>query len=488
MRRFQNKPRFNSDDRPKRSFGDKPSGSYGAKSGGFKKDFKPRGEGGGFGDKPRFNSDDRPKRSFGDKPSGSYGAKSGGFKKEYKPRGEGSGFGDKPRFNTDDRPKRSFEDKPKRTFGDKSSGFKKDFDKTDGFEKKPRTGYLKKPDGPFGVQPSFFKKSESEDAPKTTRFSSQDSEKRGLGRKSFRKDSNSDEVNDAPKSRFSNSDESKPRFTENNMGKKPKLYSKKKEEFFSKNEVETVHKHKEREPKPLQEDGIRLNRFIANSGVCSRREADVLIQDGMIKINGKVVDTLGYIVKDGDTVKYGSKILNREKMVYVLLNKPKDFITSTTDPQERETVMQLVKNACKERIYPVGRLDRATTGLLLLTNDGELTEKLTHPSHNIKKIYQLELDRPISVDDANAILEGLYFEEGKAVVDSMAVLDSERKTVGIEIHIGWNRIVRRMFEAKGYDVVKLDRVLYAGLTKKDLPRGHWKHLTEKEVVMLKHFN
>lgn len=208
----------------------------------------------------------------------------------------------------------------------------------------------------------------------------------------------------------------------------------------------------------------------------------------MIKVNGKVTDILGYIVKDGDTVKYGSKILNREKMVYVLLNKPKDFITTTTDPQERETVMNLVKNACKERIYPVGRLDRATTGLLLFTNDGELTEKLTHPSYNIKKIYQLELDRPLSVDDANSILEGLYFDEGKAIVDSMAVLDSERKTIGIEIHIGWNRIVRRMFEAKGYDVVKLDRVLYAGLTKKDLPRGHWKHLSEKEVVMLKHFN
>ncbi|TAG57882.1 MAG: rRNA pseudouridine synthase [Cytophagales bacterium] len=272
------------------------------------------------------------------------------------------------------------------------------------------------------------------------------------------------------------------------MGRKPKLFNEKKNTFADKNEVEVKYKFKERLPEEILEEGIRLNRYIANSGICSRREADILIIDGIIKINGTIVDTLGYIVKPGDSVKYGNKILSREKMAYVLLNKPKDFLTTTSDPNERGTVMDLVKNACKERIYPVGRLDRATTGLLLLTNDGELTEKLTHPSHNIKKIYQVEINRPISVDDANAILEGVYFEEGKAIVDSMAVLDGDRMTIGIEIHIGWNRIIRRIFEAKGYEVVKLDRMLYAGLTKKDLPRGHWRHLTEKEVVMLKHFS
>ena len=188
-----------------------------------------------------------------------------------------------------------------------------------------------------------------------------------------------------------------------------------------------------------------------------------------------------------DSVKYGNKLLSREKMVYLLLNKPKDFLTTTNDPEERKTVMALIANACKERIYPVGRLDRQTTGLLLFTNDGELTEKLTHPSHNVKKIYQVELNKPISEEDAEAILGGLYFEEGKATVDSMAVLDKTRTLVGIEIHIGWNRIVRRMFEAKGYEIVKLDRVSYAGLDKKDLPRSNWRILTEKEVVMLKHF-
>jgi 23S rRNA pseudouridine2605 synthase len=233
--------------------------------------------------------------------------------------------------------------------------------------------------------------------------------------------------------------------------------------------------------------GKRLNRYIANAGICSRREADKLIKEGLIEVNGKVVTELGVMVYDGDVVKYDGRVLKSEKNVYVLLNKPKDFITTTNDPQERKTVMNLVANACKERIYPVGRLDRQTTGLLLFTNDGELAEKLTHPSYQVKKIYEVELDRPLDPKDAEAIMDGLFFEEGKAVVDSMAVLDQTRKRIGIEIHIGWNRIVRRIFEAKGYKVERLDRVYYAGLTKKDLPRGTWRHLTEKEVIMLKHF-
>ncbi|MDX2189098.1 MAG: pseudouridine synthase [Bacteroidota bacterium] len=237
----------------------------------------------------------------------------------------------------------------------------------------------------------------------------------------------------------------------------------------------------------IAETETRLNKYIANSGICSRREADELIFAGDISVNGKKVTEMGYKVQPGDVVKYGKRILSREKMMYVLLNKPKDFITTTEDPEERKTVLELVKNACKERIYPVGRLDRNTTGLLLLTNDGELTQKLTHPSFNIKKIYAVELNRPISPEDAQKILDGLYLDEGKAVVDSIAILDETRQNVGIEIHIGWNRIVRRLFETVGYDVVKLDRVMYAGLTKKDLPRGHWRHLTEKEVLTLKHF-
>jgi 23S rRNA pseudouridine2605 synthase len=197
---------------------------------------------------------------------------------------------------------------------------------------------------------------------------------------------------------------------------------------------------------------------------------------------------MGYYVKKDDVVKYGRRLLNREKLVYVLLNKPKDFITTTEDPEERKTVMALVENACKERIYPVGRLDRNTTGLLLLTNDGELSEKLMHPSHNIKKIYQVDLDKPLTASDEAAIRAGVELEDGKAPVDELEVLSKDRDIVGLSIHLGRNRIVRRIFESLGYQVVRLDRVMYSGLTKKDLPRGNWRFLTEKEVINLKYFS
>ncbi|RDC65900.1 pseudouridine synthase [Adhaeribacter pallidiroseus] len=237
-----------------------------------------------------------------------------------------------------------------------------------------------------------------------------------------------------------------------------------------------------------QEDtGIRLNRYIANAGVCSRREADTLIAAGEIKVNGEVITEMGYVVKPEDTVQYGKKRLNREKMVYVILNKPKDFITTTEDPEGRKTVMDLVANASKERIFPVGRLDRNTTGLLLFTNDGELAQKLTHPSHKNSKIYQVELDKPLTRTDFEKIQAGLELEDGKAEVDDLAMIGDTGKFVGIEIHIGKNRIVRRIFEHLGYEVVSLDRVQYAGLTKKDLPRGKWRFLNEKEVIRLKYF-
>lgn len=197
---------------------------------------------------------------------------------------------------------------------------------------------------------------------------------------------------------------------------------------------------------------------------------------------------MGYMVKKDDVVKYGKRLLNREKLVYVLLNKPKDFITTTEDPEERKTVMALVANACDERIYPVGRLDRNTTGLLLLTNDGELSEKLMHPSHNIKKIYQVDLDKPLTAADEARIRQGVELEDGLAPVDELEVLSKDRDIIGLSIHLGRNRIVRRIFEHLGYTVVRLDRVMYAGLTKKDLPRGNWRYLTEKEIINLKYFN
>ncbi|MEM7550687.1 MAG: pseudouridine synthase [Bacteroidota bacterium] len=238
---------------------------------------------------------------------------------------------------------------------------------------------------------------------------------------------------------------------------------------------------------PSESEEIRLNKFIANAGVCSRRDADKLIAEGSIKVNGKIIRELGYKVLRSDKVSYKGKALKSEALRYVLLNKPKDFITTVDDPQNRKTVMQLVEKACDERIYPVGRLDRQTTGLLLFTNDGELADKLSHPSNNIKKLYQVELDKPLDDLDFEKIASGVTLEDGKAFVDNLAIIEKHKRTIGIEIHLGRNRIVRRIFESLGYDVIRLDRVMYAGLTKKDLPRGKWRYLTLKEIIRLKHF-
>ncbi len=234
---------------------------------------------------------------------------------------------------------------------------------------------------------------------------------------------------------------------------------------------------------------IRLNRYIANAGICSRRKADELIEAGVVSVNGEVVTSLGTKVNPAkDEVRYNNERLKREKMVYVLLNKPKDYITTTEDPQERRTVMHLVEKATRERIYPIGRLDRNTTGLLLLTNDGELADKLSHPRNSITKIYQVELNKNLAQGDFNKIEYGLELEDGFIKPDSVSyVQGASKKEVGIQIHSGKNRIVRRIFESLGYDVVKLDRVIYANLTKKDLPRGRWRHLEEKEIIQLKHF-
>lgn len=238
---------------------------------------------------------------------------------------------------------------------------------------------------------------------------------------------------------------------------------------------------------PAQTDKIRLNRYIANSGVCSRREADELIKMGLVSVNGKTVTEMGYKVNPGDEVRYENKLLKAEKPVYILMNKPKGFLTTTDDPQERNTVMHIIGNNVKERIYPVGRLDRNTTGLLLLTNDGDLADKLMHPSYNVKKIYKVELDRPLTKADFQKITEGVLLEEGRAVVDDLAIVSEDGKTVGVELHIGWNRVVRRIFESLEYEVVRLDRSVYAGLDKKDLGRGQWRFLTKEEIVRLKHF-
>ncbi|HTJ53203.1 MAG TPA: pseudouridine synthase [Cyclobacteriaceae bacterium] len=244
---------------------------------------------------------------------------------------------------------------------------------------------------------------------------------------------------------------------------------------------------KSEERKPSDPEIIRLNRYIANSGLCSRREADEYIKMGLVTVNGKVVTELGHKVNRSDEVRYEDKVLKAEKPVYILMNKPKGFLTTTKDPEDRNTVMHILGGAVRERVYPVGRLDRNTTGLLLLTNDGDLADKLMHPSYNVKKIYKVELDRPITKADFKKIQEGVRLEEGKAMVDDLAIVSDDGKTVGIELHIGWNRVVRRIFESLQYEVVKLDRSVYAGLDKKDLPRGHWRFLKKEEVVILKHY-
>ena len=250
------------------------------------------------------------------------------------------------------------------------------------------------------------------------------------------------------------------------------VYSKKKQiEYRKKNEG--------------QETELRLNRYIAKGGVCSRRDADVLITAGRVKVNGEVVQQVGVKVKRTDRVEVDDQVITPERKVYLVLNKPKDYVTTVEDPLERRTVMALIEGACKERVYPIGRLDRQTTGVLLFTNDGDLAKKLTHPKYNQKKIYHVFLDKVVQTGDLEAIRKGIDLEDGFIQADDVRVAEDDRTQVGIEIHSGRNRIVRRIFEHLGYQILRLDRVFFAGSTKKNLPRGHRRFLTEDEVNILK---
>lgn len=289
--------------------------------------------------------------------------------------------------------------------------------------------------------------------------------------------------------KFNRREERKPRAfeeykNENNSSKRPRVkYNDEGERVISKNKNIVPNQV---QPKKYDK-AVRLNKYIANAGICSRREADVLITTGVIKVNDEVVTTLGYKVQPTDVVKYNGRVLKNEKKIYILLNKPKGYITTSDDPQQRKTVMELIDGACKERVYPVGRLDRMTTGLLLLTNDGEMTKKLTHPSFGAQKVYNAELDRPLTREDINTLLEGVELEDGVMKVDDVSWLDNtpmDKKKVGISIHSGKNRIIRRLFEALGYEVKKLDRVYFAGLTKKNLLRGQYRFLDDKEIGFL----
>ena len=414
----------------RKSFGDRRSSGEGRSS----DDKKPYGEKKSFGEKRSYGE----KKSYGDK----------------KPYGDKKSFGDKKPFGE----KRSYG--AKKSFGeDKPYGEKKSFGRKRSFDNNDSAGERK----PYGEKRSYGdKKSFGDKKP----FGEKKSfgEKRPYGdKKSFA---------------------GKKPFRERKSFVESKIDNERRRSEVPAGEVREA----QGAPEQVVGDGlIRLNKFISNSGVCSRREADDLIKMGVITVNGVTVTEMGHKVKPTDDVRHDGKRLTAEKPVYILLNKPKGFITTTDDPQERNTVMQLIAGACKERVYPVGRLDRNTTGLLLLTNDGDLTDKLTHPSFNAKKIYKVELDKPLTKNDFQKIVDGVRLEEGNAIVDDLAIVSDDSMTVGIELHIGWNHVVRRIFNALEYDVVKLDRVVYAGLDKKDLKRGQWRFLKSDEIVRLKHF-
>ena len=436
----------------------------------FRKPFEKRGDDTGRVERPRIKTD--RKDSYGDKP------KWNSDKRDDKPRfnSDRKEGGDKPRYNSDrkeggDRPRfkssddKSY-DKPRRT---DNRDNKDDSKSNTSFDRPKRADWKdKKDDG---------KPSRDFDNPSVSKGPRKPGNDEWLDDKSgdFRP------VESVKYERGSKRGPARDKDSGNQsewMSEVPASWKKK--PTFSK---------KKREPTLEEKDGkIRLNKYISNAGICSRREADELIASGAVKVNGKIVTELGTrISPETDKIQYGDETLSKELKRYLLLNKPKDYITTATDPEGRKTVMELIEKACKERLYPVGRLDRATTGLLLFTNDGEIARKLTHPSSEIKKVYHVTLSKNLKPIDMKRIMEGLDLEDGRAEVDSIDYVGEakEKNEIGIELHSGKNRIVRRIFEHLGYEIVKLDRTFFAGLNKKDLPRGKFRFLTEKEVITLK---
>ena len=412
-------------------------------------------EGGDRPYRPRFNANneggDRPQRSYGDRPQrprfnsegGSYGDRS------QRPRfnSEGGSYGDRPqrpRFNSEGG---SYGDRPQRPRFNSEGGDR---------PYRPRFN-----NGEGGDRPQRPYNREGGDRPYRPRFNNGE----GGGYRS------------------NNGGGYRPRFNNDRQGgyrPRPRTADYDPNAKYS---VKKQIEYKEQFVDP--NEPIRLNKFMANAGICSRREADEFIQAGEVLVNGVAVTELGTKITRNDTVTFRGKVVTLERKIYVLLNKPKDCVTTSDDPQGRLTVMDIVRNACTERIYPVGRLDRNTTGVLLLTNDGDLASKLTHPKFIKKKIYHVWLDRDVSEEDMQRIADGIELEDGPIQPDAVSYAnETDMNQVGIEIHSGRNRIVRRIFEALGYRVVKLDRVYFAGLTKKNLQRGRWRYLTQQEVNML----
>ena len=436
------RPRFNSEngDRPQRLYNsDRP----------YRPRFNPGADNGDRPQRPRYNNDngDRPYRprynsEGGDRPQRPYGNNSGD--RPYRPRYNSEG-GDRPQrpYNSDrpQRPRYGNEggDRPQRPYNS---------DRSYNTDRPYRPRYNSE-DGDRLQRPRY--NNEGGDRPYRPRFNSGGGRPGGYGNRDSYSRPVRRSADYAPNAKYSK--------------KKQIEY---KEQFVDPNEP------------------IRLNKFLANAGVCSRREADEFITAGVVSVNGEVVTELGTKIKRGDEVKFHDQTVSIERKIYVLLNKPKDTVTTSDDPQARRTVMDLVKGACNERIYPVGRLDRNTTGVLLLTNDGDLASKLTHPKYLKKKIYHVHLDKNLTKADMEQIAAGIQLDDGEIHADAISYTDDFKKDdVGIEIHSGKNRIVRRIFESLGYKVMKLDRVYFAGLTKKGLRRGEWRYLTEQEVNFLR---
>lgn len=404
--------------------------------------FKPRRE-----DSPadRRRKDDRKDNDRSEKP--------------FRGTGGGKPFGDR---------KKSF-GKPGDRFQPGKPRFKKDDRKDNDRTEKPFRGADNRK--PFGDRKKSFGKPGDRFQPGKPRFRKDDPNASGERTDRERK----------PYGKFSRENRPAP------TGDAPKWNRKEKHEFYGekKRRPRTFSKTAAKEEPPKNDGTIRLNKYISNAGICSRREADELITAGVISVNGNVITTLGYKVQPGDVVKYNDAKLKSEKPVYLLLNKPKDYITTVDDPHNRNTVMSLIRNACKERVYPVGRLDRNTTGLLLFTNDGDLADKLTHPSFQVQKVYEVHLDKNLKPEHFEEIAKGIMLEDGVIKPDEISYSPESKSVIGIELHSGRNRIVRRIFEHFGYRVTKLDRVLYAGLTKKDLPRSKWRFLSDMELASLK---
>ena len=467
--------------RERKPFGEKPFRKSYSSDSGEGKSFRRRDD----GEKPfrkKFDSDSGERRPFKGRGDGektfrkSYNSESG----ERKPFGE-RGDGEKnfrKSYNSD-----SGERKPYKRRGEEENGERKPFRKRSDSDFGERKSYRGKGEGNFSERP-YRKKFDSDSGERKSYPRKKDGEEggqRSYGERSYRKNFDSDKGERKSYRSREDGDRGDREFSsgERKYGRE-KSFQKKDHRKKFRDDVMKLEKKEENGP-------VRLNKYISNAGVCSRREADNLIKAGAVTVNGKVVTEMGFKINPGDVVNYGGGVIKSERKVYLLLNKPKDYITTMDDERGRRTVMELIKGATKERLYPVGRLDRNTTGLLLFTNDGDLTKKLTHPKYEVKKIYQVTLDKNLRGEDFQQIVEGMELEDGPIKVDDIQFAgDSKsRRELGIEIHSGRNRIVRRIFEKLGYEVIKLDRVFFAGLTKKDLPKGRWRLLDEKEVGWLK---